>query len=702
MRSAITAVLASLVLLAVPATGAVAAPGAPPSPGSPGIGDPYFPLDGNGGYDVAHYALAIGYQPAANALTGHAIVTARATQALSRFDLDLVGLHVDGVRVDSKDATWTRTDHELRITPKKAVQKGHRFSVEVRYHGTPEVIEEEGQVPGGFFPTSDGGLVIGEPHVAASWFPVNDHPSDKATYAVDITVPRGLQAVSNGALVGTHTSGSHTTYRWRETEPMASYLATATTGHFAITSYRRDGRWFYDAVDSSLLQKPKPRTGSKYAVSGGDDSSYKRLTRRFTVPATGGQLTFHVVRNNEPDWDFFTVEAHRVGTSSWTTLPDLNGHTTTSTGNSCPYWLTIHPFLAHYQSDDGSGGCAPTGSTGAWNAATGRSDGYETWTVDLAPYAGHQVVISLTNLTDDVYSFPGAYVDDIVGPGGQGTTSFENDGNTLDGWTVPGAPAGSPGNPADWRVVSSDPTASLGERAQAAFAQEPEILRFLSSVLGPYPFKQAGGIVDDDPDLGYALENQTRPIYSQVIFLEPPEEAFGIVAHELAHQWTGDSLSVASWRETWLNEGFATYLQWLWSEHHGDGTVQEFFDADASIPADDPFWQLVIGDPGPDHFFDGPVYDRGAMTLHALRQRIGDADFFHLLRRWTVLHAGGNVSTTQFIALAQQVSGKNLGGFFKTWLFTPSKPAGLPETAAKRNATVVPTREARIRAHRGY
>ncbi len=132
MRSAITAVLASLVLLAVPATGAVAAPGAPPSPGSPGIGDPYFPLDGNGGYDVAHYALQIGYQPGSEcARRARAIITARATQALSRFDLDLVGLHVDAVRVDGQAATWTRTDHELKVTPKKAVRKGHRFSVEV-------------------------------------------------------------------------------------------------------------------------------------------------------------------------------------------------------------------------------------------------------------------------------------------------------------------------------------------------------------------------------------------------------------------------------------------------------------------------------------------------------------------------------------------------------------------------------------------
>src|SRR3954453_5376921 len=442
MRSAITAVLASLVLLAVPATRAVAAPGAPPSPGSPGGGDPYFPLDGNGGYDVAHYALHISYRPGPHTLTGLAVITARATKALSRFDLDLVGLHVDAVRVNGKAATGSGSNHELRIPPQKAIKKRHRFIVRVRYHGTPEVIEEEGQVPGGVFPTSDGAVVIGEPHVAASWFPVNDHPRDKARYAVSITVPRGLQAVSNGALVRRRTQGGRTTFQGRETEPMASYLATATTGHFAITSYRRNGISFYDAIDSSLLHKPTPRTGSRFAVSGGDDSSYKRLTRRFTVPASGGKLTFHVVRNNEPDWDFFTVEAHRVGTSSWTTLPDLNGHTTTSTGNSCPYWLTIHPFLSHYQSDDGNGGCRPTGSTSAWNAATGKSDGYETWTVDLAPYAGQQVDLSLSNITDDVYSFPGAYVDDVAGPGGQGTTSFENDGNTLDGWSVPGAPAG--------------------------------------------------------------------------------------------------------------------------------------------------------------------------------------------------------------------------------------------------------------------
>ena len=269
MRSAVTAVLASLLLLVVPSGIAVAATGQSPSPGASGIGDPYFPTDGNGGYDVAHYGLQVRYQPGGNVLTGRATIRARATQSLSRFDLDLVGLHVDSVRVDGVAATWTRTSHELKITPEDAVTKGQTFTVDVRYHGNPVVIDDDPTlVPGGVFPTADGAVVIGEPHVAASWFPVNDHPSDKATYDIDITVPRGLQAVSNGALIGKRTSRDHTTYEWRETEPMASYLATATTGHFTIRSYRRDGIWFYDAVDTSLLRKPVPRTGSRFAVSG--------------------------------------------------------------------------------------------------------------------------------------------------------------------------------------------------------------------------------------------------------------------------------------------------------------------------------------------------------------------------------------------------------------------------------------------------
>jgi aminopeptidase N len=122
----------------------------------------------------------------------------------------------------------------------------------------------------------------------------------------------------------------------------------------------------------------------------------------------------------------------------------------------------------------------------------------------------------------------------------------------------------------------------------------------------------------------------------------------------------------------------------LWSEDQGRGTAQEIYDDTTSIPADDPFWSLVIADPGPDHIFDGPVYDRGAMTLHALRLKIGDKSFFTLLKKWTSTYAGGNVSTPQFIAMAEQVSGKNLKKFFDEWLYTGAKSASLGDSSQLR------------------
>ena len=140
------------------------------------------------------------------------------------------------------------------------------------------------------------------------------------------------------------------------------------------------------------------------------------------------------------------------------------------------------------------------------------------------------------------------------------------------------------------------------------------------------------------------------------------------------------------WQHIWLNEGFATYAEWLWSEREGLGTAQQIFDNFATIPADDPFWTLTIGDPGPDHLFEIPVYWRGGMTLHALRLKIGDDAFFRLLKRWVRLHSGGNVTTPQFIALAERISGQDLGDFFQTWLFTPAKPAGIEPTGLRSRA----------------
>jgi aminopeptidase N len=203
--------------------------------------------------------------------------------------------------------------------------------------------------------------------------------------------------------------------------------------------------------------------------------------------------------------------------------------------------------------------------------------------------------------------------------------------------------------------------------------------------------------VDDMSGLGFALETQTRVVYSKDFF-DTPADGDSVVVHELTHQWFGDNLALAQWKHIWLNEGFASYAEWLWSEREGLGTAQEIFDNFAGIPADDPFWSLTIGDPGPEALFEPPVYFRGAMTLHALRLRIGDADFFRLLRRWASSQAGGNVTIPQFIALAERISGQSLDAFFDTWLFTPEKPAGLEPRAARLRSAGAQSGVARARA----
>ncbi len=270
MRRTIIASTAAAVVLCLAPLSATQAASSPPTPGAAGIGDPYFPQDGNGGYDVGHYAISIGYSPTSRALTGHTVVSAVAKQSLSRFDLDLEGLTVDSLRVNGQPATWSRTTHELRITPKKALQKGSTFTVDARYHGKPLLLDETALGNGGWFNTPDGAVVVGQPHVAATWFPVNDHPLDKATYAIDITVPKGLEALSNGRLAGFRPRRVRkSTWKWRMDKPMASYLATATTGQFDLTSYQRDGLSFIDGGLHGTVPAPTGCARARaFAISG--------------------------------------------------------------------------------------------------------------------------------------------------------------------------------------------------------------------------------------------------------------------------------------------------------------------------------------------------------------------------------------------------------------------------------------------------
>jgi aminopeptidase N len=200
----------------------------------------------------------------------------------------------------------------------------------------------------------------------------------------------------------------------------------------------------------------------------------------------------------------------------------------------------------------------------------------------------------------------------------------------------------------------------------ASLGWQAEMLDFFESIYGPYPFNSYGAIVDDD-SVGYALETQTRPIYSRVA-------NEGTVAHEAAHMWLGNAVSPHRWQDIWLNEGWATYSTWLWNEHRGIRTAEEAFDAWYTPPRTPAYWALPIGDPGPMNLFVRQVYDRGAGTLHALRGKIGDDAFFAGALLWIERYNDATGTTEDFIEVYEEVSGQDLTEFFDIWLFRPEKP----------------------------
>ena len=192
----------------------------------------------------------------------------------------------------------------------------------------------------------------------------------------------------------------------------------------------------------------EPHTGDFYMYSQIADVSYKRLTRTITVPAGGAELSFWTSYDTEFHWDHLFVEARTAGGANWTTLEDLNGHTTQDTGDSCPAgWRELHPHLDRYQTVNADGTCSPAGDTGEWWAASGPSGGWQQWRVDLTPYAGSQVEVSIAYASDWAVQGLGVFVDDIEVSTGEGTTSFETG---LDGWVVSGPPEGSSPNANDF------------------------------------------------------------------------------------------------------------------------------------------------------------------------------------------------------------------------------------------------------------
>ena len=204
-----------------------------------------------------------------------------------------------------------------------------------------------------------------------------------------------------------------------------------------------------------------------------------------------------------------------------------------------------------------------------------------------------------------------------------------------------------------------------GRAAAAAVARTPEVVAFAARQLGPYPFDATGGLVVDAPVVS-AWGTQTRPVYSQDLWRTG--SSLYPVVHGVARQWFGASVTGAGPGDAWLEEGLAAYVEWRWSEMQGQGSGRRLFEtAWARYAGERSFWAVPMD--------RRAVLDRGAMTFHALRTRIGGPAFFSVLRRWSAEHRHANGSAADFIALAEAESREDLGSFFAAWLEADRPPA---------------------------
>src|SRR4051794_1825167 len=446
------------------------------SAGSRSGGDRLFPQIGNGGYDATHYDLILRYDPATKRLQGTANIDAVARQNLSEYSFDPYNMPVSSVLVGGAPATFKQEEGKLIVTPPQGIPASTAFTTTVTYASTIAAYADPDGSSEGWVPSTDGAFVVNEPVGAMTWFPTNNVPTDKATYALHVTVPGTREVIANGRLVS-DVAGADGTHTWNgaETAPMASSLVTATNGEFDVTT------------DTS-----RPAVPAYYAL----DSSY--------------------------------------------------------------------------------------------NAAQKSA-------------------------------------------------------------------------------------------MQDRLSQTPSILDFYASFLStPYPYDAAGGVIDRSP-VGYALETQTKPSYAVNSGVDPSSPGLDTISHELAHQWFGDDVTLATWSDIWLNEGPAEFFSWLWQERTGNSplTTKQRFDTNYANPAMD--WSIPPAAPptAADIFSTDAMYVRGAMVMEALREIVGEDKFRAVLKTYLAAHKYGNATTRQFIDLWKADSGKSpaqLEVFFREWLYGTSKP----------------------------
>jgi aminopeptidase N len=213
------------------------------------------------------------------------------------------------------------------------------------------------------------------------------------------------------------------------------------------------------------------------------------------------------------------------------------------------------------------------------------------------------------------------------------------------------------------------------------FARQPAMMDLFQRLFGPYPFEEYAVVVTDE-EFDVPVEAQGLSLFG-VNHVDGARGSERLVAHELAHQWFGNSVSIADWRHIWLNEGLAKYAEWLWSERSGGRSAQQLAAGAhrllSGLPQD-----IRIADPGRKSMFDDRLYERGGVTVHALRCALGDERFFHMLRAWAGLHRGGTVTTALFTAHVNRFADEPLDALLDAWVHGTALPALPVQTVPAR------------------